>query len=211
MVAEGGEDGHDHHGEQAAGEAHVVEVHAVLDFIGIGGQGGQHEADDDAGQNAQRDAGVDAAQGHVAHQRGKGRGQQAHRGVFGEGLLLVSGIQPGAQNDGPDVQHVFAEQGKARHQTHLHHGKAVEGVPGELDDEDGDDGHKAGVDQGGADSGDVHIVGDEQVLHGDDAVKPRQDVGGVVQRDAQEHQQDGGRDGAGKYFFVAVMQGVPSL
>ena len=35
LVTEGRQDRHHHHGEQAAGKAHVVEVHAVLYLIGV--------------------------------------------------------------------------------------------------------------------------------------------------------------------------------
>ena len=42
----GAHNGYQDHGQQAAGEAHVVEVHAVLDFVCIGGEGRQHKADE---------------------------------------------------------------------------------------------------------------------------------------------------------------------
>ena len=47
-VAKGGEYRHQDHSHQAAGEAHVVKVHAVLDLEGVGRQGGEEEADEHA-------------------------------------------------------------------------------------------------------------------------------------------------------------------
>ena len=210
-VPKGREHGHHHHGEQAAGEAHVVEVHAVLDFVGVGGQGGQDEADGHAGGHPQGDAGVDAAQGHVAHQGGQGGGQQGHGGVLGEGLPLVLGVEPGAQDDGPDVDEVLAEEGEARHQAHLHDGEAVEGVLGDFDDADGDHGHQPRVDQGGAGAADGHVVRNQQVLHGDDVPEALQDVQGRLQAQAQEHQPGGKNQGGRKQVLIAVLHGGASF
>ena len=39
---------HQHHGQQTAGEAYVVEVHAILELICIGGEGREHKADQQA-------------------------------------------------------------------------------------------------------------------------------------------------------------------
>ena len=188
LIAEGGEHRHDHHGQQPAGEPHVIEIQPVLDLIGVSRQGGQDKADHHAGNHAQQQAGVDAAQGHIAYQRGQRRSQQGHAGVFAEGLLLIFGIEPGPQNDGPDIEEVLAKQGEARHQPHLHQGETVERLLRELDEEDGDDGHQAQIDQGGAHAGDVYIVGNQQILHGHDAVQARQDIGRVVHQHAKQHQ-----------------------
>lgn len=149
FVAEGRQDRHDHHGKQSAGKSHVVEVHAVLNFIGIGGQRRQNKANQDAGQQAQRQAGVNAAQGHVADHGGQGGSQQGHGSIFGKRFSLVFGVQPRAQNDGPDVETVFSKQREAGHQAHFHNGKAVERIPGEFNDAHGEHGHNAGVDQSG--------------------------------------------------------------
>ena len=162
-----------------------------MDLVGIGGKGGQDEADQNSRHQPQGEAGVDAAQGHVADQRSQGGGKQGHGGVPGEGVPLVFGVQPGAQDDGPDVDEVLAEEGEARHQAHFHNGEAVEGVPGEFDDADGDDRHQSGVHQGRAGAADGHVVRDEQVLHGDDVVQPLQNVQRGLQGQAQKHQADG--------------------
>ena len=94
LVTEGRQDRHHHHSEQAAGKAHVVEVHAVLYFIGVGRQGWQQKAHQNTGEHAQRQAGVNAAQCHIAHQRGQRRRQQGHGGILGKRFLLIPGIQP---------------------------------------------------------------------------------------------------------------------
>ena len=94
LVTEGRQDRHHHHGEQTAGKAHVVEVHAVLYLIGVGRQGWQQKAHQNTGEHAQRQAGVDAAQCHIAHQRCQRRRQQGHGGILGKRLLLIPGIQP---------------------------------------------------------------------------------------------------------------------
>ena len=52
---------------------------------------------------------------------------------------------------------------------------------------------------------------DKQVLHGDNVVQSRQDVGGIVQRHAKEHQQNGGGDGAGENSVITVLQWRSSL
>ena len=101
---------------------------------------------------------------------------------------MIAGVEPGAQDNGPDVDEVFAEEGET---PHLHNGKAVEGVAGELDEADGEHGHKPRVYQGRAGAADGHIVRNQQVLHGDDVVQPLQNVHGGLQRKSQEHQPRG--------------------
>ena len=211
MVTEGGEDGHDHHSEKAAGKPHVVEVHAVLDLVGVGREGGQDETDDHAGKNPQGQAGVDTAKTHVAHQRRQRRGQQGHRRMLGKGLPLVLGVEPGAQDDGPDVEEVLPEEGEARHQPHLHHGKAVEGVFGQLDEADGQDHHKARVHQRRTHAADGHVIRNQQVLHGDDMVEADGDLHRIVQQDAQQDHDAGHSYGAGKNFLVAIVHTVSPL
>ena len=49
LVTEGRQHRHHHHGEQAAGKAHVVEVHTVLHLVGIGRKRGHQKAHDHAG------------------------------------------------------------------------------------------------------------------------------------------------------------------
>ena len=68
--------------------------YAVLYFIGVGRQGWQQKAYQNTGEHAQRQAGVNAAQCHIAHQRGQRRRQQGHGGILGKRLLLIPGIQP---------------------------------------------------------------------------------------------------------------------
>lgn len=148
---------------------------------------------------------MDAAQGHIAHQRRQRRGQQSHGGVLGKGLLLVSGVQPGSQYNGPDVQYILSKQRKARHQAHLHHGKAIKWILGQLDQADGQYHHQSGVYQRRPHTADGHIVRNQQVLHGDDVVQSDGDVSWVVQQDAQQNHNAGDGDGAGKYLLIAVL------
>ena len=211
MVSESGEDGYNHHGEEAAGKAHVVEVHAVLDLVGVGRERGQDEPDNHAAEDAQRQACVDAAQGHIAHQRRQRGGQQGHGGMLGKGLLLVLGVQPGAQYNGPDVQYILPKQGEPRHQPHFHHGEAIEGVLGYLDETDGEDHHQTGVHQRRSHAADGHIVRNQQVLHGNDMVQSHGNLPGVPQQDAQQDHDAGDGDSTGKNFFVAVLHSVSSL
>ena len=109
----GGHQGDADHGRQPAGEAHVVEVHAVLHLIGVGGQGGHQKTDGGAGEDTGH-GGVQAAlQRDVADQGGEGGGHQPDGGVFSKGLPPAFGVQPGAQQDGADVGGVFPKEGEA--------------------------------------------------------------------------------------------------
>ena len=127
---------------------------------------------------------MNAAQRHIAHQRRKGCRKQRHGGVFGKRLPLIPSVQPRSQNDGPDIKKILAEQGKARHQSHLHNGEAVKGVLGKPDEADGDDGHKPRVDKRRGRARNVDIIRDEQILHGHDFPKPRQNLRGIADADA---------------------------
>ena len=188
LIAEGRQHRHDHHGQQAAGESHVIEIHAVLNLICIAGQGREDKSNHKSRQHAQRDARMDAAKGHVADQRRQRRGQQRHGGILGKGLPLVAGIQPGPQDDGPDVEQVLSEQGKSRHQSHFHDRKAVIRVPGEANDADGHQRHRAGVNECGPWPRYIHVVRDQQILHGDDAVESGKHIGRVSHQKPQRHQ-----------------------
>ena len=195
-VAEGRQHRHDHHGQEPAGEAHVVEVHAVLDLIGVGREGRQQEAQQHPRGKGQGQRGMDGAEGQEADEGREGRGEEAHPHILGEGLVLVLRVAPGAQEDGRDVEKVLAEEGEARHQAQLHQGEAVVGVPGELDEEDGGQRHKARIHKGRADAREVEVVRDEQVLLRQDGKEPPEDLrrGGKQEAQGDEAQGEGQTD-----------------
>ena len=198
LITEGRENRHHHHGEQSAGKAHVVKVHAILHLIGVRRKRRHQKSHNHAGQNAQRQAGMNAAQRHIAHQRRKGCRKQRHGGVFGKRLPLIPSVQPRSQNDGPDIKKILPEQGKARHQSHLHDGKTVEGVLGQPEDADRGDGHQAGVDESGGRPRNVNIVCDQQILHGHDFPESRQDLLRASHADPDQHQCNGKSNGGRK-------------
>ena len=129
-----------------------------------------------------------AAEGHIAHQRREGRGQEGHRRVFGKGLLLKLGIEPCPQDDGPDIENIFPEEGEAGHQPDLGDGEAVERVLCDVEEQYAGCRDQPGVDKGRAWPGDLHVVGDEHVLHGDDLPQPGQDIRRVVKDQRRRHQ-----------------------
>ena len=180
-------------------------------LIGVGRQGWQQKAHQNTGEHAQRQAGVNAAQCHIAHQRCQRCRQQGHGGILGKRLLLIPGIQPCPQNDGPDVEHIFSKQGEARHQPHLHNGKAVEGVLGQLDDENGNDGHQSRIDKSGGRARNMDIVCDQKILHGDDLPKSRQELFRMAHAETNEHQHNGKRNGPRKNILIiaARVHGSP--
>ena len=124
---------------------------------------------------------------------------------IGKGLLLVLGIEPGAQNDGPDVHKVLSKKGKTGHQAYRHDGVAIVRVTGILDDADRDDGDDAGVKKRCTRSRDADVVCNEQVLHGDDLIKAHGNIGWVVQHKTQDHQAHGVYDSCRKKLLVAAV------
>lgn len=80
----GAHNGYQDHGQQAAGEAHVVEVHAVLDFVCIGGEGRQHKADEQSHGDTPPQVAEAVVQRHITHHRGQGCGQQGHGDILAE-------------------------------------------------------------------------------------------------------------------------------
>ena len=208
MVAEGGENRHNHHGKQPAGKAHVVEVHPILDFIRISGEGGKNKSDQYAGENPQGQAGMDTAQRHVTDQRRQRRGQQGHGGMLGKGFSLILGIEPCAQYNGPNIQYILPKQGEARHQPHLHHGKTVKGVFGQFNQADGEDHHQSGVYQRRTHAGYGDIIRNQQVLHRDNVIKPYGNISGIIQQNAQQNNNTRDGNGSWKDFLVAVLHAV---
>ena len=146
---------------------------------------------------------MNAAQGHVADHGGQGGSQQGHGSIFGKRFSLVFGVQPRAQNDGPDVETVFSKQREAGHQAHFHNGKAVERISGEFNDAHGEHGHNAGIDQSGACTGNINVVGNEQILHGDDPVETGQNVSRRIHNEPQDDQCEGKHNGGREDLFVA--------
>ena len=206
FIADGREHGDDHHCKNAAGKAHIIKVHAVLDLIGVGSKRWQQKTDHHTHCHAQRNAGVDTAKGHITHKGRKGRCQQGNGGIFGKGLPLVAGIKPCSEDNGPDVKKILSKEGKARHEANVDDGMAIIRIPGNADDENGDQRDDTGIDKGRTGAGNLDIVCDQQVLHGDDAVKALQDPGTVFfQEEPQEHQSQGKYDGRGKDLFVTSL------
>ena len=134
-------------GQQTAGKAHIIQVHAVLDLVGVGGERGQDKADQHPHQTAQQGGAPAVVQCNVADDRSQGGGEQAGGDILSEGFPPELGVEPGAQQDGPDVDDIFAEQGEAGHEPHHHQGEAVERLVGEAQHHQGDGGHQGGVDQ----------------------------------------------------------------
>ena len=73
-------------GQQPAGKAHVVQIHSVLDLIGIGREGRQDKADQYAHQNACRQIAPAVVQRHIADHRRERGSQQRDRRVRIKGL-----------------------------------------------------------------------------------------------------------------------------
>ena len=153
--------------------------------------------------------GIETAQAHIAHQRREGCGQQGHRGILGKGLLLDAGIDPGAQDDGPNVDNVLAKEGKARHEPHLCDGEAVERAPGEKEDGGADEGHQGGVDEGRPRPGNGDIVGDEHILGVDDLPQARENVGRVIEDESRQHQSQYIRQDHKIHAFVSHLEVPP--
>ena len=203
---------HQDEGHQAAGKAHVIQVHAVLDLIGIGGQGRHDKTDADAHQAAGQSGPPAVVQGDVADHRGQGGGQQAHWGVLAHGLPAAFGVEKGAQQDGPDVDKVLAEQGEAGHQPHHHRGKAVEGLAGAPQDQGADGGDQGGVDQGGSRSRDEHIVGDQSVLCKDDGGQAAENIDRSVHDQSKQGEEGGvGQEEAVQPLIAGVFCHAVSL
>ena len=151
-----------------------------------------------------------AAQSHVADEGRQGGGHKGHIDVLTKGLPPAPGIGPGAQDDGPDVDNVLAEEGKAGHQADEGNGEAVEGVLAEIEDDGADQSHQGGVDQGGPRSGDLDIVGDEHILHRDDFDQSRQDVGRMVQNHRRQQLSSDEQQDEFIHFLVSHGAGLPS-
>ena len=149
---------------------------------------------------------MDAAQRHIADQWGQRGSQQRHGSVFGKGFFLIAGIQPSAQDDGPDIEKVFPEEGEACHESHLHDGEAVVRISGKTDDADGHNGHQPGIHQRCAGSCDEYVVGNQQILHGDNLVKTLQDLCRRLQKQTQQDQPDGKSHGSRENISVTLVQ-----
>ena len=169
-----------------------------MHLIGVRRKRRHQKSHNHAGQNAQRQAGMNAAQRHIAHQRRKGGGQQRYGSVLGKRLPLVTGIQPRPQNDRPDVEHILPKQGKTGHQAHFHDGKAVERVFRQSQDTDRGDGNKPCVDKSGSRTGNVDVIRNQQILHGHDLPESRQDLLRVSHADPDQHQCNGKSNGGRK-------------
>ena len=142
----GAHNGYQDHGQQAAGETHVVEVHAVLDFVCIGGEGRQHKADEQSHGDTPPQVAEAVVQRHITHHRGQGCGQQGHGDILAERLPPRLGVQEGTGDDGPDVDNVLAEQGKASHQAQLHQCEAVGRLLAQVEQQQAHQRHQGGVD-----------------------------------------------------------------
>lgn len=95
-----------------AGKAGVIQVHAALEPIGVGGEGGQQEPDGRTGQDTGGQGAPAVVQHEIADHGRKGSRGQAGCGIAAERLTPVPGVQTRAQQDGPQVEAVFAEKGK---------------------------------------------------------------------------------------------------
>ena len=209
LVAEGCQHRHDHHSQKPAGKAHVVEVHAVLDLIGVSRQGGQQEPQQKPRSEGQGQRRVDRAEGQEADEGREGCGEEAHPGILGEGLLLVAGVAPGAQQNGRDVEKVLPEKGEARHQAQLHQGEAVVGVARDLDNEDRDQRHKARVHQRRADTREVEVIRDEKVLLRHDGAQTPEDLRRGREQEAQADKAYGEGEANQEQGVKASVQGYP--
>lgn len=153
---------HDQKGDQTAGKADIIKVHAVLYFISIGRQGGQDKADNHTGEDAGRQGTPAVVEYKVADDRRQRGCHQTGGCILGKGLVTALGVQPCAEQDGPDVEEVFSEQRKTGHQTDDNHRDTVVGYAGKMQNEDTDGRDQRGVDQRGAGACNEHIVGDER-------------------------------------------------
>ena len=205
----GAHNGYQDHGQQAAGEAHVIEVHAVLDFVCIGGEGRQHKADEQSHGDTPPQVAEAVVQRHITHHRGQGCGQQGHGDILAERLPPRLGVQEGPGDDGPDVDNVLAEQGKASHQAQLHQCEAVGRLLAQVEQQQAHQRHQGGVDQGRAYTRNFHVVGDQRVLRNDDLPQSWQHSGRITQHQSDGGQEDAKADDGGVELFIT--HGAPSL
>ena len=160
-----------------------------MDLVGVGGEGRQNKADQHPHQTAQQGGAPAVVQCDVADDWSQGGGEQAGGDILSEGLPPELGVEPGAQQDGPDVDDIFAEQGEAGHEPHHHQGEAVERLVGEAQHHQGDGGHQGGVDQSSPRSGNEHVVGDQRVLGENNGRQTGEDL---IQRSQKKTEQGQG-------------------
>ena len=184
-----------------------------MDAVSIGGQRGHHKADGQPRQHPLHRPAPAVVQGDVADNGGQRGGHQSNADVARQRLLAQLGIQPGSGQNGPDIDKILAEEGKAGHQPHLHQGHAVQGVPRQVEHADGNGGDDGGVHQRRPRTGHQHIIGDKGVLGGHDFIQPPQDVLPAVygEENAGQGQQARVYPQIGKHFVISGLVLVVQL
>ena len=117
---------------------------------------------------------------------------------------LVQETEPSAQQNGPDIEDVFAKECETGHQTYFHDGEAIHGIFGKLDDADGDDSDQCRIKQRGTNTGNFKVVRDQKILHRDDAVHAGGDICRSVQEKTKTYHCKTEQDRGRKDFTVAI-------
>ena len=150
-----------------------------MGVVHVGGQGRQHKADEQAHEDRDGKPGHHGQMGSL-HQLGDDGGQAGavnpHIYVPGHMGLVVGRVEKHSPQYGPNVDDIFAEQGKAQHQKAGGDGVAAEIHLQGIDDPHAEQSQHPRVDHGRSDSPHHKIIRDEEVGLPDNVGKALKDL-----------------------------------